>query len=258
MKENKFEKINDIAEKIDITPIIKKVIESSKSAYLKIMDGYCDWLDKKGISPNQVVTWRVVAGIASGLYLASWDNWTIWEVAGLSVLWISFIHDAVDWHLARRTNQTSTLWETLDALGDKIVVFTLLWILLLSDDINPILFSSIFWTSLTLLLQDIKSQYLRWNNIEALKACWKKPLTAEERENNPNSKSPNAAVSAGKIKTALIMSWTTWGYMQDVLEITDSNAIPLLISVLVSNIAAAISLKKKWVTLQNFIKSNNA
>jgi len=235
---------------------VSAILSLCKEKYTQIMDWYCHWLDKKWVSPNQVVTWRVIAWTGTGLALASWDYGPFIESTWVGILWITLIHDAVDGHLARLTQQTSKNGETLDAWGDKVKVFILLAILLSTIDVNLITLASLIWAAWVALILDIKSQLLRDNNIEAFKACLQSPLTQSERDNNPNEKSPWAAVSAGKAKTGVIMGWITLWFMEDIpgFEWSNDNAIPLLISLVIANWLSIKSLKDKWVTLWNFFQ----
>lgn len=249
-----IEKTLNITEKVDISCAAKNIIGEIRSKYWNIMDRYCDWIDKKWVSPNQIVTYRVASSIGSGIFLASGNHGLIWEAVGMSILGASLFHDAVDGHLARKTQQTSPEWETLDALGDKIVVFSLIAILICSLDLSPQYFYALVGASWVALLLDIKSQLLRNNNIEALKKSFQAPLNQEERRNNPNKKSPGAAVSAGKIKTALIMSGISLTYLEDILRISENNGDILLLSIITSCGLAIKSLHQKWVTFKDFFK----
>lgn len=262
MRENKYDKINDITENLDLTPIIKKVIESSKSAYFKIMDGYSNWLDKVElipwqvwISPNQISTLRTVIWTSLGVWIALVD-WWIYEAPLIWLFWATLFHDAVDGYHARNTQQTSPEWETLDAWDDKIKVFILLWVLLASMSTSPLIINTLIIAYFTLLGLDIKSQDMRGNNIDAFKASWKKPLTKEERENNPNKKTKWASVSAWKAKTWVIMTGLTLWLSEDIpwLEWGNDNSIPVLITLLLSIAFSLKSLRDKWVRLDNFFK----
>jgi phosphatidylglycerophosphate synthase len=77
------------------------------------------------------------------VFLASGNHGFIGESVGMCVLGASLFHDAVDGHLARQTQQTSPEGETLDALGDKIVVFALIALLVCTLDVEPTIFYSI-------------------------------------------------------------------------------------------------------------------
>ena len=249
--ENQLEPFLDNIVKLNLdtkmSEAVKTLVTTCKGKYTRVMDNYCHWLDEKWISPNQVVTWRVVAWVAVWAGLASWDYWPLVESAWVGILWISLIHDAVDGHLARLTQQTSKNWETLDALWDKIKVYILLAILLATIDVAPTLLIPLVWLAGISLVMDIKSQLMRNNNIDALNASWQDPLSMEERKNNPNEKSSGAAVVAWKAKTWVIMTWITLWFMKDIpwFELSDENAIPLLVSLVVSNILSGVSLKQK-------------
>lgn len=255
-QKNKIRFLIDWIKKTTLNKTTIEVINKCKGKYTKIMDSYCHWVDEKWVSPNQIVTWRIVAWTTTGAFLASWDYGTMIESAGVWILWLTFLHDAVDGHLARLTNQTSKDGETLDAWWDKVKVFTLIAILLCTMDVNSQIFYPLIWTAWIALLLDIKSQLLRNNNKEALQKCMKSPLPQSERINNSNQKSSGAAVLAWKAKTWVIMSWITLGFMKDIpwFEWTNENAIPLLVSLIISSGLAIKSLKDKWVTLRNFLK----
>lgn len=225
------------------------------SRYHKIMGWYSDILDKVWISPNQIVTGRVAAGILLWAAMQQDDIWTLNESLLLLGLGVSFFHDAVDGYHARNTQQTSILWEKLDALWDKILMFPLIAILLCFLDTNPSILGVIIPLLWVAIATDVKSSVLRWENIKALQACLQKPLTQDERKNNPNAKSKNAAVSAGKAKTGVMMTWVTLAYAHNILWFSDNATWLVLLGTLtVSNVLSILSLKTKGVTLENFFK----
>ena len=79
----------------------------------------------------------------------------------------------------------------------------------------------------------------------AVKKSFQAPLNPEERAKNPNTKSPGAAVSAGKVKTALIMSGISLTYAEDILQTHSSSGMILFASILASSIFALKSLHTK-------------
>jgi hypothetical protein len=86
---------------------------------------------------------------------------------------------------------------------------------------------------------------MRANNIPAMKKSLQSPLSPEERARNPNTKSPGAAVIAGKIKTALIMSGISLAYAEDIIQTHSSSGMILFTSILASSIFALKSLHNK-------------
>lgn len=269
MPENRFEKILDFAEQvsdIDYAKNIKWAISFFKDKYFQAMDAYSDWLDtakiipgQVWISPNQISTLRAIAGTSLWATIALVDWWA-YEAPLIALFWTILFHDAVDGHHARNTNQTSAAWETLDAWDDKIKVFIILWILLWTMTTSPLIMLTLIIAYLTLLWLDVKSQLMRWNNKEAFLASWQKPLTQEDRDDNPNIKTSWASVSAGKVKTWVVMTWLTVWLMEDIpwFEWGSDNAIPLLVTLLLSTGFALKSLKDKWVTPSNFFKKEAA
>lgn len=236
-----------------------KTIDAEASKINKILDWYCVWLDKHWVSPNQVVTYRIIAWLAAWVTLGATENLgSPAEILLWTILFLAFAHDHIDGRLARNTNQTSIKWEIFDAFGDKALVYPLIAIIVLQGDMNPYLFLSIIWITWVNFLFDLKSQLMRWGaqwNLDAIKSGLKKPLTAEEREANPNKKSSNAAVWAWQAKTFVTMGWILACYWQDIANFWPNiTGAMLWVTLATAGILSLKSLRTKWVQWWDLLK----
>lgn len=83
-----------------------------------IVAHYCN---KVGITPNQVVLWRVFLFWGASIYLFYSDLY-LYNIAGIWTIFLCYFFDLVDGDLARNYNMKSDLWKFLDEELDSVVV----------------------------------------------------------------------------------------------------------------------------------------
>ena len=141
----------------DINNVTLWTIEKSTNFFKNLISNKLDFyenLKQSNITPNNIVSARVVFLVVWGVLYAVWQKELWFLLLVLSAAW-----DFLDWKVARKNNQKSKNWELYDAWVDKatdIEASVLSTIELIS---NPLLASVNWWISLVKVYQHYKWQF---------------------------------------------------------------------------------------------------
>lgn len=107
---------------------MKRVWESIKGGYLRLVDPVADWFVRRGVSPNVITTIGTLCAVAGGVIYATGHI----SIAGW-VIGLTAIFDVLDGTVARRSGRSTTFGafydSTLDRVADGVVMggLTVFW-----------------------------------------------------------------------------------------------------------------------------------
>ena len=107
---------------------MKRVWESVKNGYLRLVDPVADWFVRRRVSPNTITTVGTLCSVAGGVIYATGHI----SIAGW-VIGLTAVFDVLDGTVARRSGRSTTFGafydSTLDRVADGVVLggLTVFW-----------------------------------------------------------------------------------------------------------------------------------
>jgi CDP-diacylglycerol--glycerol-3-phosphate 3-phosphatidyltransferase len=111
---------------------MKRIWDSIKTGYLRIINPVADWLVRRRVHPNTITTIGTLCTVIGGIIYATGHIRTAGWFLGLTALF-----DVLDGTVARRSNKSSTFGAFLDSTLDRVADGALLGGLAVFYALNP-------------------------------------------------------------------------------------------------------------------------